>query len=233
MPAQFTARKQSGFSSLYRQNTVKMKILLWNLIVTSREPLKRLFDVVGAIFLILLFSPVFLVIYAAIKIQDGGPAIFKQIRVGKWGKPFTFYKFRSMVINAEALKADLLPLNEMNGVTFKIKNDPRITKVGRILRKLSIDELPQLFCVLKGDMSLVGPRPPLPNEVAQYMNHHLYRLDGMPGLTCVWQVSGRNRIHFEDQVKLDVQYIYKRTLREDFKILLKTVYAMVSTKGAS
>jgi lipopolysaccharide/colanic/teichoic acid biosynthesis glycosyltransferase len=138
-----------------------------------------------------------------------------------------------MVANAEHLKAQLLSLNEMGGVTFKIKNDPRITKVGRLIRKLSIDELPQLFCVLKGDMSLVGPRPPLPDEVAEYMNHHLYRLDATPGITCVWQVSGRNEIQFEDQVKLDVQYIHKRTMFQDFKILLRTIYAVISSKGAS
>ena len=123
--------------------------------------------------------------------------------------------------------------NEMKGVTFKITNDPRITPFGKVIRKFSIDELPQLFNVLKGDMSLVGPRPPLPNEVVQYSNRDLYRLDTTPGITCIWQVSGRNKITFNDQVKLDLQYIHKRTLWEDIKILLRTAKAVITARGAS
>ncbi len=224
----------SALRRLYHTTRVKLKIMLWNLVVVSRAPVKRAFDIMGASFFLIAFSPIFLITYLAIKLQDGGPAIFTQIRVGKWGKHFKFYKFRSMVMNAEDLKSKLMELNEMQGgVTFKMKNDPRITHVGRIIRKLSIDELPQLWCVLKGDMSLVGPRPPLPNEVEQYENHHHYRLDSIPGITCIWQVSGRNQIKFEDQVKLDVQYIHRRSMREDLKILLQTVKAVLTARGAS
>ena len=235
MAAQISAstRTRSGFSRLYRTLVVKTKIRMWNFVVASRAPAKRAFDIVGASFFLILFSPIFLATYLAIKLQDGGPAIFTQTRIGKWGKPFKFYKFRSMVTNAEDLKTKLMEYNEMKGVTFKMKNDPRVTKVGRIIRKLSIDELPQLWCVLIGDMSLVGPRPPLPNEVAAYENRHHYRLESMPGITCIWQVSGRNKIQFEDQVKLDVKYIHQRTLREDIKILFKTVRAVITARGAS
>lgn len=224
---------RSGFSRFYRMMIVKAKIHVWNFAVASRAPAKRAFDITGSVFFMLLLSPIFILTYLAIKLQDGGPAIFTQTRVGKWGKTFKFYKFRSMVMNAEDLKSKLMAHNEMSGVTFKMKNDPRITSVGRIIRKLSIDELPQLWCVLKGDMSLVGPRPPLPNEVALYKNRHHYRLDTIPGITCVWQVSGRNQIQFEDQVKLDVQYIHNRSIKEDIKLLFKTIRAVISARGAS
>ena len=225
--------KRSGVGRLYHTLNVKAKIRIWSLIVASRTPAKRVFDIAGSAFFLILFSPLLLLTYLAIKLQDGGPAIFAQTRIGKWGKPFKFYKFRSMVINAEDLKSKLMAYNEMQGVTFKMKNDPRITKVGRIIRKLSIDELPQLWCVMKGDMSLVGPRPPLPNEVALYENRHHYRLDTIPGITCIWQVSGRNKIQFEEQVKLDVQYIHQRSLKEDIKLLFKTVRAVITARGAS
>lgn len=218
---------------LYRTIMVKTKIKTWSLFVGLQAPVKRLFDIVGSIICMIMLSPFFIITAIAIKLQDGGPVIFTQTRVGKWGEPFKFYKFRSMILNAEDLKSKLMQHNEMNGVIFKMKNDPRITPVGRIIRKLSIDELPQLWCVLKGDMSLVGPRPPLPGEVALYNNRHHYRLDILPGITCIWQVSGRNQIQFEDQVKLDVQYIHKRTLRSDLKILLQTVKAVITARGAS
>lgn len=224
---------RAGIARAWRILLVRAKILLWNLVVASRHPAKRAFDIAGSLFFMAVLSPVFIATYLAIKLYDGGPAIFTQTRVGKWGKPFKFYKFRSMVTNAEDLKSKLMQYNEMNGVIFKMKNDPRITPVGRIIRKLSIDELPQLFCVLKGDMSLVGPRPPLPNEVALYKNHHHYRLDSIPGITCVWQVSGRNEIQFEDQVKLDVEYIHKQSIKEDIKLLIKTVRAVITARGAS
>ncbi len=223
----------SALSRWYRTKSVGVKIRAWNFVVVSRTPAKRLLDIIGSSFFLILLSPVFLLTYLAIKLQDGGPAIFAQTRIGKWGKPFKFYKFRSMVVNAEDLKSKLMEYNEMKGVTFKMKNDPRITKVGRFIRKMSIDELPQLWCVLKGDMSLVGPRPPLPNEVALYNNRHHYRLETIPGITCIWQVSGRNKIQFEDQVKLDVQYIHQRSIKEDIKLLLKTVRAVLTARGAS
>ncbi len=223
----------SALSRWYRSMSVGVKIRVWNFVVVSRTPAKRLLDIIGSSIFLILLSPVFLLTYLAIKLQDGGPAIFAQTRIGKWGKPFKFYKFRSMVVNAEDLKSKLMEYNEMKGVTFKMKNDPRITKVGRFIRKMSIDELPQLWCVLKGDMSLVGPRPPLPNEVALYNNRHHYRLETIPGITCIWQVSGRNKIQFEDQVKLDVQYIHQRSIKEDIKLLLKTVRAVLTARGAS
>jgi lipopolysaccharide/colanic/teichoic acid biosynthesis glycosyltransferase len=224
---------RSAFSRLWRTIVMRMKIRSWQLVVASREPAKRVFDIVGALFFIILLSPVFVVTYLIIRLQDGGPAIFAQTRVGKWGKPFKFYKFRSMVMNAEDLKSQLMRYNEMKGVTFKMVNDPRITPFGRIIRKFSIDELPQLFNVLKGDMSLVGPRPPLPLEVGQYSNQDLYRLHSTPGITCIWQVSGRNKIQFKDQVKLDMQYIHKRTMWQDIKILIQTAKAVITARGAS
>jgi lipopolysaccharide/colanic/teichoic acid biosynthesis glycosyltransferase len=158
---------------------------------------------------------------------------FWQTRVGRWGREFPFPKFRSMVVNAEQLKAALLTENDHGqNVTFKMKRDPRITWIGRIIRKLSIDELPQLWNVLRGDMSLVGPRPPLPQEVAQYTLADRRRLDVTPGLTCIWQVSGRGDIPFPQQVQLDVQYIESRSLWADVKILLQTIPAVLLGKGA-
>src|SRR5262249_4161617 len=155
-------------------------------------------------------------------------------RVGRHGRRFTMCKFRSMVPNAEALKAQLLVRNEMaDGIIFKIRRDPRVTRVGRLIRKLSLDELPQLFNVLRGDMSLVGPRPPVPSEVARYDPAHRRRLSARPGITCLWQVSGRNEIDFSGQVRLDVQYIERQTLGLDVVILLRTIPAVLTGRGAS
>ena len=168
-----------------------------------------------------------------IKLTDHGPVLFWQTRVGKWGRVFSFPKFRSMVVNAEALQQQIMSANQHgDGITFKIKRDPRITWIGRILRKTSIDELPQLWCVLRGDMSLVGPRPALEKEVARYTLDDRRRLDAIPGLTCTWQVSGRSEIPFPQQVKLDAEYIEKQSLREDFKLLLRTIPAVISGRGA-
>lgn len=177
--------------------------------------------------------PVGLVAAAAIKLEDGGPVFFQQTRSGKNGKPFLMYKFRTMVPNAEQLKEQLRDRNEMSGPVFKIANDPRITRVGAILRKTSIDELPQLINILKGEMSLVGPRPPLPKEVAAYDRWQRRKLAVKPGLTCLWQVNGRNRIDFEDWMKLDLQYIDNWSLWLDTKILMKTVPAVLKRNGAS
>jgi lipopolysaccharide/colanic/teichoic acid biosynthesis glycosyltransferase len=168
---------------------------------------------------------------------DGHSILFWQTRVGKNGHPFAFPKFRSMVANAEELKLTLLDHNHHNqddqlSVTFKMKQDPRITWIGRIIRKLSIDELPQLWCVLKGDMSLVGPRPPLPTEVTRYSIKDFRRLDVTPGLTCIWQVSGRGDIPFDEQVELDIQYIENQSLWLDTKLLLQTLPAVVTGRGA-
>ena len=159
--------------------------------------------------------------------------IFRQQRVGRDGRPFTMFKFRSMFVDAEARKAALLASNEMQGgVIFKMKRDPRVTRTGRFIRRTSIDELPQLFNVLIGDMSLVGPRPPLPSEVAQYTLKDRGRLGAAPGITCIWQVSGRSEIPFPQQVEMDLDYIHRQSLTEDVRLLLKTVPALVRGRGA-
>jgi lipopolysaccharide/colanic/teichoic acid biosynthesis glycosyltransferase len=172
------------------------------------------------------------VVAAAIKASSKGPVFFVQQRIGYNGRVFKCLKFRTMVANAEEMKKDLVPLNEMDGPVFKIKDDPRITAVGRLLRKTSVDELPQLINVLKGDMSLVGPRPPVPEEVSKYKLTDRRRLSIRPGITCIWQVNGRNTITFEDWMKLDQQYIDQWSLWLDLKILLKTIPVVLLQKGA-
>lgn len=193
---------------------------------------KRVIDVLGCIFCLLLLSPIFLIIAVSIRIDTKGPIIFKQIRIGKGGSPFVFYKFRSMCVEAEESRNKILHLNEVSGPIFKIRNDPRVTRVGKFLRKYSLDELPQFFNVLKGDMSFVGPRPPLPCEVAEYEDWQLRRLSVMPGITCLWQVSGRSKLSFEDWMKLDLDYIDSQSLWLDIRILLKTIPAVLSGEGA-
>lgn len=205
----------------------------WTLVVSGSKVLKRAIDIIAsAIFLILLW-PLFLAVALCIKFTDGGPLLFWQTRIGLWGREFPFPKFRSMVINAEELKDKLLDESDHeDSITFKMKKDPRITWIGRIIRKLSIDELPQLWCILRGDMSLVGPRPPVPREVAEYTLSDRRRLDMIPGLTCIWQVSGRGDIPFKEQVELDVQYIESQNFWVDVKILLSTIPAVLLGKGA-
>lgn len=204
----------------------------WVVIVESTYFFKRVFDIIASLILLIALSPLFLITALAIKIEDPGSAFYSQTRVGKWGKLFTMIKFRSMVVGADKIKDKLLDQDEAGGVIFKIKRDPRITRVGRIVRKLSIDELPQLWNVLKGDMSLVGPRPPVPREVAEYEYSDRRRLDAIPGITCIWQVSGRSDIDFEGQVKLDVQYIESQSFWSDMNILFKTIPAVLLGKGA-
>ena len=170
---------------------------------------------------------------AVIRLESPGPVIFKQKRIGRDGRPFNFYKFRSMYIDAEQRRQELLKANESkDGVIFKMQKDPRVTRFGRFIRKFSIDELPQLFNVVVGDMSLVGPRPPLPSEVAEYTLEDRKRLTVKPGITCIWQVSGRSDIPFRQQVALDKEYIMSRSLWRDLWILLKTVPAVLTGKGA-
>lgn len=193
---------------------------------------KRLFDVVFALMGTILLSPILIVTAIAVRADSPGPVIFKQKRVGKNGELFDFYKFRSMIANAEELKAELAAANEADGPVFKIKEDPRITKVGRFIRKYSIDELPQLFNVLKGDMSLVGPRPPLPEEVDQYGNIEWRRLEVIPGITGLWQVSGRSNISFNKWMELDIYYIENWSFWLDLKILLQTIPVVIFGKGA-
>ncbi|MDU5261238.1 MAG: sugar transferase [Clostridium celatum] len=196
------------------------------------EVIKRLIDVVCSFLGVLVLSPLFIIIAIIIKTTSKGPVFFSQKRVGKNGKEFNMYKFRSMVVNAEELKEKLAAQNEMSGPMFKMKDDPRVTKVGKFIRKTSLDELPQLWNVLKGDMSLVGPRPSLPKEVAQFEEWMYRRLEVKPGLTCYWQVSGRNNIDFEDWMKLDIKYVDERSTWIDIKLIFKTVGVLFGDKNA-
>jgi len=195
--------------------------------------LKRLFDIVASACALWVLLPMFGIVAMIIKGSSRGPVFFKQQRVGILGKPFNMLKFRSMVTNAEELKAKLEKLNEMSGPVFKMKNDPRVTAIGRFIRKYSIDELPQLINVLRGDMSIVGPRPPVPPEVAKYEAWQRRRLSVRPGLTCIWQVSGRNQISFEQWMYLDMQYIDHWSLKNDINLILKTVPVVLTGRGAS
>ena len=194
---------------------------------------KRVFDVIVSATALILLLPVFVAVSIAICLDDPhGSPIYKQTRIGRHVKPFLLYKFRTMVVNAEALRGELLQRNEMDGPVFKIKKDPRITRVGRILRQASLDELPQLFNVLKGDMSMVGPRPPLPHEVECYTDYQRLRLIVTPGLTCQWQVMpNRNEIPFQKWVEMDLDYIQHRTMLLDIKLILKTPGVMLHRGG--
>ena len=194
---------------------------------------KRILDITGSLFGIILLGFLFIIIAILIKLEDPkGAILFSQKRVGLNGKEFKMYKFRSMISNAEEKLQELLKHNEVSGAMFKMKDDPRITKIGKFIRKTSIDELPQLFNVLKGDMSLVGPRPPLPREVTVYSEYDKQRLLVTPGCTGLWQVSGRNSVGFEEMVELDLQYIRERSFIYDIKIILKTVLVLFGSKDA-
>ena len=206
---------------------------VWVAVVSGARGLKRIIDIAGSIILLILLLPFLAWIALMIKLSSPGPVFFKQTRIGKWATPFRMYKFRSMYIDAEARKLVLAGGNEMRGgVTFKIKHDPRITPIGRHIRRASIDELPQLWNVLKGDMSLVGPRPAVPSEVNQYTLSDRRRLEVKPGITCIWQVSGRSNIPFDQQVELDAAYIDSQSFWMDFKLLLKTIPAVLLGRGA-
>ena len=198
-----------------------------------QSALKRLFDIVVSSCVIALLLPLFLIVAVAIKLTSRGPVLFKQERVGLHGGRFHMLKFRSMVDRAEQMRAALEAKNEQTGPVFKMQRDPRITTVGRLIRKVSIDELPQFINVLRGEMAIVGPRPPLPSEVARYEPWQRRRLSVRPGITCVWQVSGRNEISFEQWMYLDMQYIDHWTLTKDLKLILMTLPAVVSGRGAS
>lgn len=205
----------------------------WILVVAGAKFLKRLIDVVVASSLLIALLPFFLFIGLLIKVTDRGPVLFVTNRVGKWGKEFRFPKFRTMVVGAHEWKSDSRIKSDLgSSITFKMRKDPRVTWIGRFLRKTSFDELPQLWCVLIGDMTLVGPRPPLPEEVAQYHLEQRKRLDVVPGLTCIWQVSGRSEIPFPHQVKLDLQYIESQSIWLDLAILFKTIPAVIFGRGA-
>ncbi|CDZ25065.1 capsular polysaccharide biosynthsis protein [[Clostridium] cellulosi] len=193
---------------------------------------KRFFDVVLSVLALVVLSPLFLITAIAIKLDSEGEVFYSQLRVGKDGKLFKMYKFRSMCVDADKQLDKLKDLNEKDGPVFKIANDPRVTRVGRIIRKRSIDELPQLINIIKGDMSIVGPRPPLPNEVAQYTPYQMQRLSVKPGLTCYWQISGRSDISFDEWVELDCKYIRESSVWTDIKIILKTIPAVLTGRGA-
>ena len=194
---------------------------------------KRAFDIVASVTVLVVLLPLFLVVSILIVLDDPrGLPIFVQTRVGRDGKEFKFYKFRSMVVDAEAQLDGLMEQNEMDGPVFKIKDDPRITRIGKFIRKTSIDELPQLWNVLRGDMSIVGPRPPLPREVELYSDYQRQRLRVTPGLTCYWQVrKDRNMCSFDEWVEMDLQYIQERSIGTDLKIILKTFGAVLGMNG--
>jgi len=211
----------------------RSRLLVWEWALGSLLVAKRILDVICSLIAIILLMPLFLFIALLIVLEDSWPVLYVQQRVGINGRIFNFYKFRSMRRGADRLKEELIERNESaDGVIFKMKKDPRITQVGRILRRFSLDETPQFFNVLAGDLSLVGPRPPLPSEVAQYTLADRRRLHVKPGLTCLWQIGGRSEIPFEQQVRLDLEYIHSRSIWQDLRIMLKTVPAVLFGRGA-
>lgn len=196
------------------------------------EAAKRVFDLLVGLAVAVLMIPIIPVIALMIKLDSPGPIFFRQKRVGKNGKIFDFYKFRSMYDRAESRKKEVESLNEKDGPIFKIRSDPRITPVGKFLRRSSFDEIPQIFNVLKGDMSIVGPRPHLPSEVEQYQPWHRRRLEVSPGITCFWQISGRSQVSFNEWMRLDMEYLKHRSFKTDLMIFLKTIPAVMARKGA-
>ncbi|MDD3276809.1 MAG: sugar transferase [Kiritimatiellales bacterium] len=211
----------------------RSRLLVWEWALNSLLIIKRLLDVICSLMAVLLLLPLFILVAIFIVIEDGWPVLYVQQRVGINGRIFNFYKFRSMRRGADRIKEQLMAQNESAaGVIFKMKNDPRITRIGRILRRFSIDETPQFFNVLSGDLSLVGPRPPLPAEVAQYTLADRKRLHVNPGLTCLWQIGGRSDIPFDQQVRLDMEYIHSRSIWQDIRIMLKTIPAVLFGRGA-
>jgi len=226
-------RSSTAGGRIRLQLRLQTKLWAWKSVIFLAHGIKRLFDILISALAILLASPLFFVTALLIKLEDGGPVFFKQTRVGYRGKLFTLWKFRSMVINADEAKKSLQAQNEMSGgILFKMKNDPRVSRIGKFIRRFSIDELPQLWNVLLGNMALVGPRPSLPIEVAEYSPEDRQRLLVKPGITCLWQVSGRSQIDFAGQVKLDLAYIRSSSLWTDLKLLAMTIPAVLTGKGA-
>jgi lipopolysaccharide/colanic/teichoic acid biosynthesis glycosyltransferase len=218
-----------GLAGLTRGWRFWRKKYAWFLVVGGATAIKRALDILVSLIMLVVLLPLFAVVALLIKLTDWGPVLFWQVRVGRWGREFPFPKFRSMHVHAD----QLLATGEKRLTKPRPgERDPRVTRIGRIIRKLSIDELPQLWCVLLGHMSLVGPRPPVPREVAQYSLAERRRLDVTPGLTCIWQVSGRSNIEFPQQVELDVQYIRSQSVWLDLKLLLKTIPAVLTGRGA-
>ncbi len=221
-------------SAWLRRWRARLHLASWHLATRALGLSKRCLDLAVVLPALVLALPLFAVVAFLIWATDRGPVFYWQKRVGRFGELFDFPKFRSMRVDSNAVRAQLEALNQhgQQGVTFKMKRDPRITGIGRFIRRTSIDELPQLWCVLKGDMTVVGPRPPLPSEVARYTLADRERLSVTPGLTCIWQVSGRSEIPFEQQVKLDIDYIQQRSLKKDLWLILKTVPAVIFGRGA-
>ena len=211
----------------------RSRLVFWEMSLRSLFVIKRFVDILVSLTALILLMPLFLVVTVCILIDDGFPVLLMQKRVGLYGREFKLHKFRSMCCGAEKMKKELLDRNESNdGVIFKMKNDPRVTRVGRILRRFSIDEMPQFLNVLIGDLSLVGPRPPLPEEVAKYSLSDRKRLNVKPGLTCLWQIQGRSDIPFDQLVGLDMQYIRSQSLWKDIIIIFKTIPAVLFGRGA-
>ena len=225
--------RYAGSLSYAQRMRYYRKKYMWLFFIEGTRFLKRFLDTIISLVLLVILSPLMLLIALIIKLYDGGPALFVTPRVGKWGREFLFPKFRSMKMNAEGMKQQLIMQNKFkNDIKFKMENDPRVTPFGYLLRKTSLDELPQLWCVLKGEMSLVGPRPPLPCEVEKYTLEERKRLDAVPGLTCFWQVRGRSEIPFKKQVELDIAYIESQSIWLDLKLILQTIPAILFGKGA-
>jgi exopolysaccharide biosynthesis polyprenyl glycosylphosphotransferase len=220
------------FESARANQRLRARMLIWSIRTKIVRSLKRALDITVSSFALIVAAPVMAVTALLVKLDSPGPVLFRQVRVGKDGEHFHCYKFRSMYIDAEQRKAELMAKNEADGPVFKMKYDPRITRVGRVIRKLSIDELPQLFNVLKGEMSLVGPRPALPSEVAKYTYEQIGRLHAIPGITGLQQVSGRSNLDFKRWVELDLQYISEQSVWKDIEILVKTIPAVIFSKGA-
>jgi lipopolysaccharide/colanic/teichoic acid biosynthesis glycosyltransferase len=233
-PHQHPEIATSAWALALRRLRARRHLLLWRLYTRSRAVSKRTIDVLVVLLALLCLAPLLILVALLIWAGDRGPVLYWQQRVGRHGVVFSFPKFRSMAVDSDVWRARLHQANQhgQDGVTFKMRNDPRITTIGRFIRRFSIDELPQLWCVLKGQMSLVGPRPPLPAEVARYTIADRQRLCVTPGLTCIWQVSGRSEIPFERQVLLDLEYIRNRSLKADLALLLKTIPAVIFGRGA-
>jgi len=223
---------RQSFNDARNHQQMRMLLISWVIRNKIKDGLKRGLDLAVCLTVFPFLLPLLILTSLAIKIDTPGPIFFKQKRVGKWGKPFICYKFRSMFVDAEARKAELMHLNEADAIVFKIAKDPRVTRVGRFIRKLSIDEVPQILNVIRGDMSLVGPRPPVPYEVANYEYEHMRRLNATPGITGLQQVSGRSTLNFDRWIELDLKYIQEQCLAKDIEILVKTIPAVISGKGA-
>jgi lipopolysaccharide/colanic/teichoic acid biosynthesis glycosyltransferase len=228
----FELYARQGTSFAWEGMRPSLILLAWLTYTHFKVNVKRTFDLLVVLSMMPFILPIMLLTALAIKLDSPGPAIFRQERVGKWGRRFTCYKFRSMYDGADGRKTELMDANEADEVVFKMKQDPRVTRVGRFIRKSSIDELPQLFNVLRGDMSLVGPRPPVPVELESYPFDTFSRLETIPGLTGLQQVSGRSDLPFKLWVALDVEYIREQSLKKDIEILLKTIPVAISGKGA-